>query len=97
MKKLNAREKNLTSVAIDLFLKGTPEWRIAYYAQGQGFTAKQLSDYLDKVEGISEDTKLVIYNHFRDIERQFCYDKAKKNGADLKRFSDKHNETFRKA
>ena len=80
---LNQRERELTSVAIDLFLKGTPEWRIAAHAHRLHFTDAQFSNYFDKLGGLSEDTKFAIHTHFRDIEKGQCHDKAIENGIKL--------------
>jgi hypothetical protein len=83
MKKLNQREKEIAIVASDLFLKGSPEWRIAEYAHQKGLTDKQLSNFLDKLKILPENVKLTIYNHYKDIFRGKCYDKAKGFGSKL--------------
>ena len=83
MKKLNAREKETASVAADLFLKGSPEWRIAEYAHLLRFTEQQLSNFLDKIECLTEDVKFVIFTHFKDIRKGMCDDKAICNGQRL--------------
>ena len=83
MERLNKREKDIASVASDLFLKGSPEWRIAEYAHLKGLTSNQLSNFLDKLGVLHEDVKLKIYDHFRDIERGNCFDKSKLFGSKL--------------
>lgn len=83
MEHLNKREQDVASVASDLFLKGSPEWRIAEYAHLKGLTSRQLSIFLDKLSVLPEDVKLKIYDHFRDIERDNCFDKAKLFGSKL--------------
>ena len=77
---LTQRERELSSGAIDIFIKGTPEWRISAHAQRLHFTEQQLSNYLDKIGGLSEDTKFAIHTYFRDIEKGQCHDKAIENG-----------------
>ena len=80
---LNQREKELTAIVVDLFLKGTPEWRIASNGHRLHFTEQQFSNYLDKIGGLSEETKFAIHTHFRDIEKGQCIDKAIENGIKL--------------
>ncbi len=84
MKRLNNREFNLVSVTKDLFLKGSPERRIAEYAYLKGFTDEQFSNFLDKLDSLSEDVKFVIHTHFRDIKRGECFDKARCHGENLR-------------
>lgn len=86
MKKLNAREKEVAKVAVDLFLKGTPEWRIADYGHRRGFTNEQFSIFLDKLGGIPDEVSFVIMTHFKDIGKSQCHDKAKANGVNLHRW-----------
>ena len=83
MRRLNQREREIACVAADLFLKGSPEWRIAEYAYLKGLSSAQLSNFLDKLETLPENVKLTIYNHYRDISRGDCYDKAKSFGSQL--------------
>jgi AAA+ ATPase superfamily predicted ATPase len=86
MKRLNQREREVAVVATDLFLKGSPEWRIAEYAHLKGLTSEQLSNFLDKLVTLPENVKLTIYNHYRDISRGDCYDKAKGFGIHLNKW-----------
>ncbi len=86
MERLNKREQDVALVASDLFLKGSPEWRIAEYARLKGLTSRQLSTFLDKLSVLPEEVKLKIYDHFRDIERGNCFDKPKLFGSNLQRW-----------
>ena len=83
MKKLNARERETVAVAVDLFAKGSPEWRIAEYGHLKGFTAEQFSTFLDKIDCLPEDVKFVIVTHFKDLRKGTCYDKSKSYGRQL--------------
>ena len=95
MKRLNQREKETALVAVDLFLKGSTEWRIAEYAYKKGFTPEQFSNFLDKLETIPESVKFTIYNHYRDIQRQSCFDRSKGFGLQLKHWLQLHGEHFK--
>ena len=88
MKKLNQREKEIASVAADLFLKGSPEWRIAEYAHYRNLTREQFSNFLEKISVLSESVRLVILTHYVDIQRGNCYDKGKTNGRILQHWID---------
>jgi hypothetical protein len=96
MKRLNQREKETAIVAADLFLKGSPEWRIAEYAYLNGFTAQQFSNFLDKLGLLPESVKFTIYNHYRDIQRQSCFDRQKGFGLQLKHWIGLHDEHFKR-
>lgn len=78
--RLNQREVDLLSVTWDLFLKGTPEYRVAKYAREQKFTELQLRHYLDKLPCLDSPTKGRIMNHFRDLENGDCFDESIKTG-----------------
>jgi AAA+ ATPase superfamily predicted ATPase len=95
MKRLNQREREIAIVASDLFLKGSPEWRIAEYAYLKGFTSEQFSNFLEKLELLPENVKLTIYNHYRDIQRQSCFDRQKGFGLQLKHWIGLHDEHFK--
>lgn len=86
MKRLNAREKETAIVAADLFLKGTPEWRIAQYGHLKGFTNEQFSNFLDKLDCLPEEVCFVINTHFKDLRKGLCYDKAKSHGTQLRKW-----------
>jgi len=69
MVKLNQRELELLSVTRDLFLKGSPELRVAKFAHNNHFTEIQLQHFLSKIAILPEPVRLKIQNYFRDIER----------------------------
>jgi len=98
MKRLNSRERDLANVATDLFIKGTPEWRIADYAHRRGFTAKQLLTFLNKINLIHYDLKFKIYEHFKHVNEQLCVcDEAKSNGLKIQHWLGLHDEIFRRS
>jgi hypothetical protein len=74
--RLNQREVDLLGVTRDLFLKGSPEFRVAKYAHENRFTEQQLQHFLAKVSALSEPTRMKIQNLFRDIERNNCFDES---------------------
>lgn len=82
MKRLNGRERTVATIAADLFLKGTPEWRTAKYGFERGFTAIQFDNFLEKLP-LPEEVKNIILTHFKDLSRGQCFDKAKVHGGAL--------------
>lgn len=70
-------------VMVDLFSKGSPEYRIAEHGKRLAFTDQQFSNFLDKLDCLSEEVKFVIHTYFRDIGKGECHDKAKANGQRL--------------
>lgn len=84
--RLNQREVDLLSVTWDLFLKGSPEYRVAKYAHEKRFTQQQLQHYLDKLNDFDSPTKGRIINHFRDIEKGDCFDESIKIGKSLEKW-----------
>lgn len=89
MKKLNGRERTVATIAADLFLKGTPEWRTAKYGIDRGFTVIQFNNFLEKLP-LSEEIKNSILNHFKDLTRGKCFDKAKISGGMLSDWLEKN-------
>jgi hypothetical protein len=83
MKRLNQREKEIAAVTRDLFLKGSTEYRIAEYAFSKRLTSEQFSNFLEKLEILPENVRLTIYNHYRDILHNQCYDQSKGFGHQL--------------
>ena len=81
--RLNQREVGLLGVTRDLFLKGSPEWRVAKYATEQHFSFQQLQNFLAKVSALPEPTRLRILNHFRDMERGDDFDESTRLGKDI--------------
>lgn len=93
MKKLNHRERDLAFVTADLFLKGSPELRIAEYAHLKGFTNQQFSNFLDKLECLPEDVLFVIHTHFKDLRKGICHDKSRAYGTRLRAIHSKQLQT----
>ena len=71
-------------VATDLFNKGSPELRVAEYANRAGFTDQQFSNFLEKLDCLPEETKYIIHTHFRDLGKGDCRDKARYHGMKLR-------------
>lgn len=91
MKRLNQKEKEIAKVASDLFLKGSPEWRIAEYAYYKGLTVQQLSNFLEKLTVLPENVKFTIYTHYKDISRgDDWFDKSRQFGETLSRWLKQH-------
>lgn len=67
MKSLSKKEKDIAYVAVDLFNKGTPEWRIAKYCKNSKMNRKQLNQFLYKL-CIAPHVSQEIYQSFIDIE-----------------------------
>lgn len=86
MKKLNQLEKDVACVARDLFLKGTPEWRVATYAHHKKMTEQQLGNLLDKLNFLPSSVRGTIRNHYKDIAANGCFDLAKGYGEQLETF-----------
>jgi len=72
--RLNKREVDLLGVTRDLFLKGSPEYRVAKYAHDNHFTQQQLNNFLSKIECLHGPSRGAILNHFGDISRGGCFD-----------------------
>lgn len=83
MVRLNQREVELLGVTRDLFLKGSPEWRVAKYAHERHLTQQQLANFLNKIGCLLGPVRSRIENHFKDIEQKGCFDESVKIGDDL--------------
>jgi hypothetical protein len=83
MERLNEREQELACVARDLFLKGSPEYRVAKYALDNHFSEQQFINFIKKLPFLDETIKSTIHNNFRDISKDFSSDYAVKAGKDI--------------
>jgi hypothetical protein len=84
--RLNQREVELLGVTRDLFLKGSPEFRVAKYARENHFTEQQLHHFLSKITVLPEPVRIRILNHLRDMEQGTCFDESERLGNDLIRW-----------
>lgn len=94
MKKLNKREKESLKVIVDLYLKGTPEYRIAKYLHQRKFTMEQAIAFLDKLPEelfVDKTSKICVRIHLRAIlQERKPNDLAESTGERLSHWANRH-------
>ncbi len=64
----------MLGVTRDLFLKGSPEWRVAKYASERRFTEQQLRNFLNKLNFLPSRVSDKIMMNFREMNEGDCFD-----------------------
>ena len=80
MTKLTKKEKQVLPVMIDLFLKGSPEHRIALYMLNQKMTENQALKFLQKLNSVLGGTVMnTIWYKFQNLSRNPHFHDDSKN------------------
>lgn len=86
---LNDREREVASVMADLFLKGTPEQRIAEYCLLKNMTPTQVHLFLGKLVILSAPVCGDIYNKFMEKRKLGeDFDASRQHGKKLREWLD---------